>query len=595
MAEDPKTPQAPQAPYPTPPALSERLQKCIAEIEALVLKGVEHQQYEFKRTASITKEDLDDRLDLIKLVQGVANSEVAGERYIVIGADPKERKFFPVSNAAEFDPARVNSVLTKYLDPLPAYEVFNNLDTNNQNPIVVFILASTQPRPIIVKTEGKKLDGKVRLQVGEIWVKKGTALQLATRMDIDAMYRQRMEEEAEDRARKRFKHFTEVSGPPPVHLSSPTRMPVRESLLGPPADFRRFFEELMAASDNARFLMLVELIRESLVEGWDRQGVRNASLQVATSEYVVQVNSFFRDEFLPSLRAAVSVALLIIKNRFDIEWLKSTVEILLEAFEECRHLQQLKSGYFVQMPGSLRWWRPGFEHFMAFRGIAAYSVLRNRPRYLNVLLSCFAERLTVDDQPTAKMPILFWPLPPQMFDRNELIQGRATFFWNERIQLFCGSYFGTFEKFLAASCQLEFILEFNSYLGTNSVKDRDLKTWLESNARHKYFVYNPDLFAYPLDSTIPMAERLHDMLASRNFSPSSYEILPGLFDAEFKSKNIEQVMLVYGEFLDGLRAWQENAMMQHNRFPFMFSWPHRLEETVETSRAQRQRAKSESH
>lgn len=183
-------------------------------------------------TVRIQAYGLDDRLDLIKLLQGVANSEVAGERYIVIGADPRERKFYPVSNAAEFDPARVNSVLTKYLDPLPAYELFNNLVSNNQSPIVVFILAPTQPRPIVVKTEGKKPDGKIRLQIGEIWVKKGTALQLATRTDIDAMYRQRMEEEAEHRARKRFKHFTEVSGPPPVHLSSPTRMPVRELLLG---------------------------------------------------------------------------------------------------------------------------------------------------------------------------------------------------------------------------------------------------------------------------------------------------------------------------------------------------------------------------
>jgi hypothetical protein len=60
-----------------------------------------------------------------------------------------------------------------------------------------------------------KTDGKIRLQVGEIWIKKGTALQLATRADFDLMYRQRMEEEeAEERARKRFKHFTEISGVP---------------------------------------------------------------------------------------------------------------------------------------------------------------------------------------------------------------------------------------------------------------------------------------------------------------------------------------------------------------------------------------------
>ena len=67
---------------------------------------------------------------------------------------------------------------------------------------------------LIVNRPEAKTDGKIRLQVGEIWIKKGTALQLATRADFDLMYRQRMEEEAEERARKRFKHFTEISGVP---------------------------------------------------------------------------------------------------------------------------------------------------------------------------------------------------------------------------------------------------------------------------------------------------------------------------------------------------------------------------------------------
>lgn len=39
--------------------------------------------------------------------------------------------------------------------------------------------------------------GKIRLQWGDIWVKKGTVLQLASRADLDAMNRLRMEEEAE--------------------------------------------------------------------------------------------------------------------------------------------------------------------------------------------------------------------------------------------------------------------------------------------------------------------------------------------------------------------------------------------------------------
>jgi hypothetical protein len=98
------------------------------------------------------------------------------------------------------------------------------------------IFSAVQSRPIMVKTESQKVDGKVRLQVGDIWIKKGTALQRASRSDIDLMYRQRMEEEAEDRARKRFKHFNDISPQSQNVASSPTRMPVRELLVGPPAE-----------------------------------------------------------------------------------------------------------------------------------------------------------------------------------------------------------------------------------------------------------------------------------------------------------------------------------------------------------------------
>src|SRR6266576_7015428 len=66
--------------------LSERLQICLAEIHQIVRKGVEHPRFEFKREASPTREDLDERFDFIKLIQGVANSEASEERFVVIGA-----------------------------------------------------------------------------------------------------------------------------------------------------------------------------------------------------------------------------------------------------------------------------------------------------------------------------------------------------------------------------------------------------------------------------------------------------------------------------------------------------------------------------
>jgi hypothetical protein len=175
------------------PELSKRLQTLLSEIQSLVNQGVEHSRYEFKRSASLSRDDFDDRLDFIKLVQGVANCESSLERYVVIGGDPEEKQFYPVTNADEFDPARITPILEKYFDPVPNLEVFNHLQTDSGNPLVIVVFSPVQNRPIVIKTEGKKQDGKTRLQVGDIWIKKGTGLHLATRDDLDLMYHQRME------------------------------------------------------------------------------------------------------------------------------------------------------------------------------------------------------------------------------------------------------------------------------------------------------------------------------------------------------------------------------------------------------------------
>jgi hypothetical protein len=99
--------------------LSERVEQYRREIQSLIEQGVEHPRFEFKRSCSISRDNLDDRLDFIRFLQGVANAEVAGERCITIGADPKEKRFYPVSNTAEFDPAPVASIVSKVSRPTP--------------------------------------------------------------------------------------------------------------------------------------------------------------------------------------------------------------------------------------------------------------------------------------------------------------------------------------------------------------------------------------------------------------------------------------------------------------------------------------------
>jgi hypothetical protein len=338
--------------------------------------------------------------------------------------------------------------------------------------------------------------------------------------------------------------------------------------------------------------MLVELIRETLVEGWVKQDIRQSFPQdLKTSAFALA--DFFRDEYLPALQALVSTCLNIIKHNGEQDWFVSAIQMLTEAFEETRDLRRLKSPYYSQHTGTLQWWRPAFEIFVAVRCIATYSVMRGRARFLTPVLQCLVRPIRADNQGEDRFPMLFWPLPSGMFPDGELMQGRSAFLWKERISTSWSSYFGTFEKYIAAACQLELLLEFNSYLG-NSVNDDGLRKWLEKHAADVNFLYIPDLYSSSLDITVPMAERCYDLIAAQDkTSPSQYEIIPFLFAALFGSKTLDQRQLLYGAFLDNTKIWQSQVMMQQfRRFPFMFDWHGRLAPLVQKYRAQKTAAGS---
>ncbi|WP_353071411.1 hypothetical protein [Tunturiibacter gelidiferens] len=562
----------------SPSSLSERILIYCNEVQMLIDEGVEHPRYEFKRTLTITRENLNDRLDFVKLVQGLANADLPEEKFIIIGGDPKERKFYSVSNGEEFDEAALSSVLAKYLDPLPRMQVFNNLQTANGSIFVLIVLDAIQARPILIKTEGQRSDGKARLQVGEIWIKKNTSLKLASRIDIDQMYKQKIEEEAEDRARKRFRQYSELAGSAISNVNPRARLPVREMLVEPEGTFRRFVEELIVENDGPRFRMLLEIIREALIEGWDRLDLLSGSKP--QSEEAAEIEIFFRDQFLPSLRSLVVLGLLLIKYGCDFEWLNLSVDVLLETFETSKNLQPLKAVAIARESTSLQWWRPGFEVFLGFRCLAAYAVARNRLAYLGALLPRFAERMDFHGRQELSTPMLFWPIP-SVFEKGELDKGRSTFYWQERISSSWGHYFGNYDRFINASCQLEFIIEFNSFLGVNAIHNAVLKRWLEQNAAKRSFLYNPDFFAYSLHLTVPMAEQFCDFIATRDIFPTNLTVEQGLFNSAFQGKTPDQRLVILGQFLDSLQQYQRQSYVPtHFHFVSVYSWEGRLADLV---------------
>jgi hypothetical protein len=99
------------------PSLPERVASLAAEIARIVLNGLEHPTYELKRAVTLSKDRLADRLDFVKLIQGLSNSHKDTECIIVIGADEQNRCFVDVPNAESFNAAKLSPILRKYLEP----------------------------------------------------------------------------------------------------------------------------------------------------------------------------------------------------------------------------------------------------------------------------------------------------------------------------------------------------------------------------------------------------------------------------------------------------------------------------------------------
>jgi len=574
-----------------PQRLSQRIEQHRQEVQFLVKQGGEQPQYEFKRAVALGRENLDDRLDFIKLAQAVANADIPAEHCIVIGADPKEKKFYPVRNEQDLDAANVSKILSAYLEPVPLFRVFN-VTTDENEPFVLIVLDANQPRPIVVTRQGHTEKGKTRLEVGDIWVKKNTDTVRATKADLDSIYSVWIEAEAEDRARKRLKHLVEVASAAQPPQTSATAIPTFELLVGPRNALQRFSAELIATGDLRRFRMLLELGRETLIEGSDKLDASAPELFQNSKQLSTEVDDFYRDEQLPALESIVELGLVLVKQDADREWLKDVIELLLEALDASRSLAQLTRGFVNTERSSLPWWRPAFDVYIGIRTIASYAVRRNRLQFLESILPRVVERISPDYRLHGRTPILFWPFGELHFNSGEFNGGRASFYWKDRIAAAWGGYFGSSVKFLESASQLEFLLELNSYLGTNTLRDQKLQHWLPLNVDAD-FTYVPDLYSQDLQTTVPMAERVYDILASGKSIPAYLTVDPRISSCVFDDLDAFKRLEIYAGFLHHLKEWQSKfrwgAFM---RSGFMWDWETpRLKKIVGAFReAQRKKA-----
>lgn len=185
------------------------------------------------------------------------------------------------------------------------------------------------------------------------------------------------------------------------------------------------------------------------------------------------------------------------------------------------------------------------------------------------------------------MPAIFWPFLALPFQAGEFNEGRAQYFWTERVGATWGTHFGTAKNFVDSSSQLELLLEFNSYLGTNQIQNPQLQGWVRShNEAGITFEYVPDLYAQDLQATLPMAEILYDVLASGEKFPAYLTIDEQLPVIAFGTLSGTRRLELYGRFLYGLQVWQaEYRLHVFRRWGFMWDWSGRLKKLVQDAAA----------
>jgi hypothetical protein len=107
------------------------------------------------------------------------------------------------------------------------------------------------------------------------------------------------------------------------------------------------------------------------------------------------------------------------------------------------------------------------------------------------------------------------------------------------------------------------------------------------NLTDRTFSYIPDLYAYDLHWTVPMAERCYGLIAADKPFPPYLTVEPALFGHAFTGRDREERLLIYGAFLWHLEEWQEKFMFERfHHWSFMHSWEGHLREVVEKYRAQ---------
>ncbi len=322
-------------------------------------------------------------------------------------------------------------------------------------------------------------------------------------------------------------------------------------------------EQLVVKQDDPAFRVLITNLRDLLVERWHSLNAFDRKAAAKESEFEARVEDHVQNIFRPALLKLVYAGSLLIKYALNKDWFERVANVLIEVFGVCGKLAALPPpGAPV---GRTTRGSVGLEVLLGARVLATYAMRMNQYEYLPELLKKYVAPIG-SNAAQKREPFLFWPLRMNVAGND-----RIAYAWNHVVRPHWLEFFGSEQSFLEAACRLEFILFLNSYLAT---KIPDVVRWIEqfgADIRFEYW-YTSDLWRYPLDAVVPLAEKIYENLALGPDPPFLFDfsVEHPVFQKTFSpspSATPELRQDLFVQHLKELLRWQAQAAQSVGQFP----------------------------
>jgi hypothetical protein len=412
---------------------------------------------------------------------------------------------------------------------------------------------------------------------------------------LDEIYEEIIESETERRTSQRTAHALELAT-----AREKVRPSYGQSSLPSfftDEEFQALIEDLCSAEDRARFNVVLERLRDDLVEGWHEIGSYEESLSLLANptasllELRKRANENIKNVFRPAMHWLTLAGIYVVKNSGPIAFLDAVSDLLKEIFDTSHQLVMARSltpheATSRSIDDHVSHSVPALESLVSLHLIGAYLTKRSRFQYMRSLFRPVVYRAgqRLDEQ-EMKTPMVFWPIrwgcgePDGLQNRAGRIHHCAKRVESDLTYL---HLFGSVTAAKGALCQYELCIELNSHVATPSDDTQESSAYVAKIYPEMYFTFWPSLIAFPLGNIHGLALTLFT-----ECKKAKRELLQHIFFdpalAGFLTKPGSD--MVFAKFLSGLARDQEQLYLEMRRFPPIQFWPKELDGAIKESRS----------